>query len=357
MKHTIKIITAALLYFFPVYITAQDKGPVTMSSGGVLKPLQAIMDIRHYTLSLNVDIPQQSIDGFTEIDLILSQPTDTLLFDLTKALLVNKITVAGKQQRFYQQDDLIYIINDKGFAGRQKIKIAYSGKPPVAVNPPWRGGFSWKQDEKGNPWVAINCQMEGGKIYFPCKDHPSDEPNEGADLIITIPKNLTVAGPGLLQSVRSKKDKKTFHWKTNYTISNYCIVFNIGNYAVVSRPYTTIAGNTVPIDFYVLQEDKAHGEEILDLRERDCRILEKYFGEYPWVKEKIGIAQVPNPGMEHQTMITYGQQTGKFSYVKVNGQNYQPNVYHEFAHEWFANKVSNKDWAHMWIQEGITTYA
>ena len=59
-------------------------------------------------------------------------------------------------------------------------------------------------------------------------------------------------------------------------------------------------------------------EKILDLRERDTRILEKYFGEYPWVKEKIGIAQVPNPGMEHQTMITYGDKVGKFlNHVKL----------------------------------------
>ena len=59
-------------------------------------------------------------------------------------------------------------------------------------------------------------------------------------------------------------------------------------------------------------------EKILDLRERDTRILEKYFGEYPWVKEKIGIAQVPNPGMEHQTMITYGE--GGQIYLKKVGR-------------------------------------
>jgi len=229
--------------------------------------------------------------------------------------------------------------------------------PPEAVRPPWKGGFSWKVDGKGNPWVVINCQLEGAKVYFPCKDHPGDEPNEGADLMITVPKGLTVAGPGLLQSVKTKKSKATFHWKTNYTISNYCILFNIGKYDIVKRTYQTIDGNNVPMAFYVLEEDKAMAEKILDLRERDTRILEKYFGEYPWAKEKIGIAQVPNPGMEHQTMITYGDATGKFQFSKVGAEDYSANLFHEFAHEWFANKVTNKDWAHMWIQEGITTYS
>lgn len=353
-----KAIALTFLFFISSSLIAQDRDISHMSSGGKLKPLQANMDIRHYTLALDVDIPNQSINGYTQIDLILNLPTDTLLFDLVHFLDVTAISTNKKRNTFYRNGDLIYIVDKAGFkAGRQTIKIEYNGKPPVAVNPPWKGGFSWKKDNAGNPWVVINCQLEGGKVYFPCKDHPSDEPDEGAELFITVPKGLTVAGPGLLQNVLTKKDKQTFHWKTNYTISNYCILFDIGKYAIAKRTYTTIEGNKVPMEFYVLEEDKANAEKILDLRERDTRILEKYFGEYPWAKEKIGIAQVPNPGMEHQTMITYGDKEGKFILKKVGNYDYSANLFHEFAHEWFANKVTNKDWAHMWIQEGITTYS
>ncbi len=353
-----KIIILLLLLFISGFSIAQDRDISYMSSGGKLDPLQANMDIRHYTLALDIDIPNQSINGYTEIDFLLSSPTDTILFDLVHFLDVSRISMNKKNKTFYRDKDLIYIVEKAGFKpGRQTIKIEYNGKPPIAVNPPWKGGFSWKKDNAGNPWVVINCQLEGGKVYFPCKDHPSDEPNEGVDLFITVPNGLTVAGPGLLQKVSTKKDKQTFHWKTNYTISNYCILFDIGKYAIAKRTYTTSEGNKVPMEFYVLEEDKANAEKILDLRERDTRILEKYFGEYPWAKEKIGIAQVPNPGMEHQTMITYGDKTGKFVLKKVGNWDYSANLFHEFAHEWFANKVTNKDWAHMWIQEGITTYS
>ena len=48
-----------------------------MSSGGKLHPLQAIMNIRHYTIALEVDPQQQKLNGFTEVDLLLSQPSDT----------------------------------------------------------------------------------------------------------------------------------------------------------------------------------------------------------------------------------------------------------------------------------------
>ncbi len=353
-----KSILSLLLLSITVSLTAQNRDISYMSSGGKLNPLQANMDIRHYTLSLDVDIANESINGYTEIDFILSRQTDTLLFDLVHFLDITKISTGKKTMAFHRDKDLVYIVNNTGFkTGKQSIKIEYNGKPPVAVNPPWKGGFSWKKDLAGNPWVVINCQLEGAKVYFSCKDHPSDEPNEGVDMFITVPKGLTVAGPGLLQKVTTKKDKQTFHWKTNYTISNYCILFNIGKYEIAKRTYTTIDGNKVPMEFYILEEDKANAQKILDLRERDTRVLEKYFGEYPWVKEKIGIAQVPNPGMEHQTMITYGDKVGKFLTKKVGNWDYSANLFHEFAHEWFANKVTNKDWAHMWIQEGITTYA
>ena len=342
----------------PLSLLAQSKNSRDISyvsSGGKLNPLQAIMDIRHYTLNLNVDIDHKTIQGFTEVDLILSQNTDTLLLDLIHLYTISQIKVNGKKNPFEQKDDKIYIKGSHPFLkGKQKIYIAYSGEPPVPVRPPWDGGFVWAKDSAGNPWMAINCQEEGAKVYFPCKDHPSDEPNEGVDMFITLPRGLVVAGPGLLKEVKNTKDKSTYHWKTNYTISNYCIVFDIGKYVVKKRNYTTISGNIVPIEYYVLEVDSAQAKRVLDIKTRDTHVLEKYFGEYPWVKEKIGIAEVPNSGMEHQTMITFNNQ---FVYQTIGGQDYSANLYHEYAHEWWANKVTNKDWAHMWIQEGIATYA
>jgi aminopeptidase N len=326
-----------------------------LTSGGKLNPLQAIIDIRHYSIELDVDIAKQSIAGFTEVNLNISQKTDTLLLDLIHLYKVTNIEVNGKNSLFSQKDDKIFITSNVGFEiGNKIVKIEYTGVPPVAIKPPWDGGFTWAKDVAGNDWISINIQGEGGKMYFPCKDHPSDEPNEGVDMKITIPSNLIVAGPGLLMSVKTKKNKSTYHWKTNYTISNYCILFNIGKYNVAKDTYTTIEGNKVPIEYYVLEADTAQAKKVIELKKRDTKILEKYFGEYPWAKEKIGIAEVPNSGMEHQTMITFDN---KFKYKTINGQQYSDNLFHEYAHEWWANKVTNKDWAHMWIQEGIATYA
>ncbi|MDQ3277393.1 MAG: M1 family metallopeptidase [Bacteroidota bacterium] len=343
------------LFFLFALFSIVTASAQNLRSGGVLKPEQANMDIRHYTIALDVDPAAKTIDGYAEIRLALLQPSRQLLLDLWHGLTISQVSVNGKAQPFtHGKDDLIRINLAQALPVQQHtVKIAYGGTPGIAQRPPWVGGFQWEKDAKGNPWISVSCQMEGGKIYFPCKDHPSDEPNEGADMLITVPKGLVATGPGLLQSTKTKGNKVTYHWKTQYPISNYCLVFNAADYAVVKRTYTTIDGNNVPMDYYVLQENKDKAEKLLDLYEQSARILEKYFGEFPWAKERMGMSETPHLGMEHQTNIAYGN---KYRYQKIGGKDFDWLLHHEFGHEWWANKVTNKDWAHMWIQEGICTF-
>ena len=338
-----------LLLFAAAFAAAQN-----LKSGGKLKPEQAIIDIRHYTITLAVDPAQESIDGNTEISFILSEPASLLVFDLVNLLKVEKVWVNKKEQPFIHENNQVRINAAPALpAGKTIVKIKYGGKPGIATRPPWTGGFTWTKDSTGNPWVAITCQSEGATIYYPCKDHPSDEPNEGADLIVTVPKGLYVAGPGLLKKVFSKGNKTTYHWQTNYTINNYSILFNIGKYKVFTRTYTTVNGNKVPMQAYLLEEHTGQADHILDIFERSAQVLEKYFGEYPWVKEKMAICETPHLGMEHQSLNAYGN---KFRFTQVGGKNFDWLLHHEFGHEWWGNKVTGIDWADMWIQEGICTY-
>ncbi|MBK8521099.1 MAG: hypothetical protein IPL54_09500 [Chitinophagaceae bacterium] len=107
------------------------------------------------------------------------------------------------------------------------------------------------------------------------------------------------------------------------------------------------------MEYYVMEENEFMGEKLLGLYEESCRIQEKYFGEYPWVKERIAASETPHLGMEHQTNIAYGN---KYKFTQVGGKDFDWLLHHEFGHEWWANKVTNRDWAHMWIQEGICVF-
>jgi aminopeptidase N len=325
-----------------------------LKSGGILRPEHAIMDVRHYAITLSVDPLQQRIDGTTEISIVLSQPTQTLLFDLVSLLEVKKVWVNGKIRPFTHTNDLITIsLASPLKAGKALVKVQYGGRPGVSKNPPWVGGFTWAKDWLGHPWVAITCQSEGAKIYFPCKDHPSDEPNDGADLYITVPEDLYVAGPGRLVSNAKKGNRRTFHWKTSYTINNYSIVFNIARYKVVTRTFTSVSGDKIPLQFYVLDLHESKANRMLDFLERCVKLGEKYFGPYPFPKDKIAICETPHLGMEHQTLNAYGN---KFKYTVSGGKDFDWLLLHELGHEWWGNKVTVKDWADMWIQEGICTF-
>jgi len=338
-----------VLLLSPLMALAQE-----LSYGGKLKPEQANMDIQHYTIVLTLNIPDKSINGYTDVDLILQQPATEILFDLMDSLTVDKVWVNNKPATFTHAAHLLHVTNTQPFAaGNTVVRVQYGGHPLIAKRPPWEDGFTFTQDSLGHPWVAITAEGTGGKIYFPAKDHPSDEPDKGVDLKITVPKGLVVAGPGLLQGVTTKKNQSTYHWKTNYTISNYSILFNVGDYTVVKRTYTSINGTKIPEEFYVLKLDSAKAGHLLDLLEIEARVKEKYFGEYPWAKEKMGIVETPHLGMEHQTMIAYGN---KFKYTNIGGQDFDWLLNHEFGHEWWGNKVTAKDWADYWVHEGIGSF-
>jgi aminopeptidase N len=321
--------------------------------GGKLKPEQANMDVKHYTIDITLDIPAKSLSGTAVVDAELKAPATTILLDLMDSMKVSKVWVNDKPATFTHDHHMLSITGN-WMAGPTKIKVTYGGHPMIAKRPPWDDGFTFTTDSTGHPWVAVTAEGTGGKIYFPAKDHPSDEPDNGVDLTVAVPKGLVVAGPGLLQEVKHKGKWDAYHWKTRYPINNYSIVFNVGDYTVVNRTYTTIKGRTVPMQFYVLKEHADKGPHQLEMLEQAAHIKEKYFGEYPWANEKIGIVETPHLGMEHQTMNAYGN---KFRYTKIGGYDFDGLMFHEFGHEWWGNKVTASDWADYWIHEGINTFA
>ncbi|QHS57073.1 M1 family metallopeptidase [Mucilaginibacter sp. 14171R-50] len=168
--------------FTSLCLLALSFGAKAQTSGGKLKPEQAIMDVRHYTIALNCNFATKSVDGSTIVDVIMAQPTKVLMLDLMDSLHVSAITVNGKKEIFDHKNGLITINMAKQLpAGKASIKVVYAGRPRIAKNPPWDDGFTWTQDSTGHQWLAVTAEGTGGKIFYPCKDHPSDEPNEGAD--------------------------------------------------------------------------------------------------------------------------------------------------------------------------------
>src|SRR5579872_544796 len=164
-------LTATLCLWLFIRVSAQ--GP---AYGGPLKPEQANIDIRHYTIDLNLDISDRSVAGYTSIACVLKEPATGLLFDLMDSFKVRRVTVNGRRVAFTHSHHELHLTAARAWAsGPVVVRVDYAGHPMIAKRPPWDDGFTFTHDSAGHPWVAVTAEGTGGKIYFPCKDHPSDE--------------------------------------------------------------------------------------------------------------------------------------------------------------------------------------
>ncbi|MCK5076188.1 MAG: M1 family metallopeptidase [Calditrichia bacterium] len=326
------------------------------ASGGSLSENQAAYDVLFYTLNLEPDFEAQAIAGDIIIKLkVVGDKISKIELDLINNFNVSEIIIGMDKLSFIHKDDKLIVKLNSTIEKDSivELNIKYSGQPVEAIVPPWVGGFNWSKDEDGNEWIGVSCQGEGSKIWFPCKDHPSDKPDSAA-INITVKEDYYCASNGILKSVTTPREGyKTFHWFTGYPISNYNININIGKYEIIQKNYITQNQDTMPMMFYVLPQSINGAEKHLDMAIDMLYTYRDYYGEYPFTLEKFAIVETDYLGMEHQTINAYGN---KYKYDTLAGKPYDWLMLHEMGHEWWGNKVTAKDWADFWIHEGICTY-
>ena len=324
-------------------------------SGGQLPVLEAKYDVSSYNINLDIDIASKQIAGYTIIGFHpLIHPLDTLQIDLVPELKVDSILFKNQRLNYNHKDTRLFIHLPESTDSVFYVTVYYAGSPPEAANAPWRGGFVWEKDQEGAPWIGVACQGEGAKIWFPCKDHPSDEPDSVA-INITVPDTLVVASNGLLRgkTAHPEKHTTTYHWFTGYNINNYDINFGAGKYTRLRKFIHFSAADSMPVDYYVLNQNRAKAGQLVDQAIDMLTVYSTYFGRYPWEKEKFGLLDSPYLGMEHQTLNAYGNH---YRNQHMGDLYFDELMLHEMGHEWWGNKITAKDWAHFWLHEGICTY-
>jgi aminopeptidase N len=326
-------------------------------SGGPLLTEQAAYDVKFYDLALRVDPEQQSIKGQLTVKALIVQPTAWFVLDLDEPLTVDSvqsIDASGMTSvlPFERRGGKIWseFPLTKQPGETVNVQVAYGGKPRVAPRPPWVGGFVWSKTASGDPWIDVACQNDGADIWWPCKDHPSDEPDSMA-LHITVPQPLVCASNGKLQNVVKNNDgTQTFNWYVSTPINNYDVTLNIAPYRLLETKYKSVSGDNIPVSFYALPEDYAKAQELLPHFLEYLRFFEDHLGPYPFRADKVGIAETTYLGMEHQTITAYGN---KF---KNNEYGFDGLLFHELGHEWWGNLVTASDWRDFWLHEGFESY-
>tara|TARA_Y100001968_G_scaffold317406_1_gene346371 strand:- start:504 stop:2120 length:1617 start_codon:yes stop_codon:yes gene_type:complete len=320
-------------------------------SGGILSLEQGSIDVGHYTLDIKIDPYKKVISGSVDIEFQLLKKTNKIVIDLINDYSLSGAIINGMSLAYIHKENKIFIDNPGlELFKKNLLSIKYGGRPPVAENPPWDGGFTWSKSKDGKDWVGVSCQTNGANIWFPCKEHPSDKSN-GADIFITVPPSLMAVSNGLLQSQKTLKDRWVrWHWKTEYPISTYNINITVGAFEVIEKT-GYILDKPLKMVYYVLPEKKDGGRALLDEAEEYLNFYAESFGQYPWINEKFGLVHTPYLGMEHQTINAYGNK------YKKTKRGYDFILFHEAGHEWWGNYLSVADWSDFWIHEGFDTYA
>jgi len=329
---------------------------------GSITAERAWWDLNYYHLDIEVEPEKKFISGSNTIGYIVKNEEQVLQVDLQPPLKIEKVTQDGTELDFESKINAHFVKLEKTqtVGAYNEIVVHYSGKPKEAIRAPWDGGFSWAKDENGKHFIATSCQGLGASVWWPNKDHMYDEVDSML-ISVKVPKDLMNVSNGRLRKIEEQTDTKTYHWFVANPINNYGVNVNIGDYVHFGEIFEGEKG-VLDMDYYVLRDNLEKAKEQFKQSPMMMEAFEHWFGPYPFYEDSFKLVEVPYLGMEHQSSITYGNKyqqgyLGRDLSGSGWGLKFDFIIIHEAGHEWFANNITYKDIADMWVHEGFTSYS
>jgi aminopeptidase N len=304
-----------------------------------------VMDVQHYRLDLHIDPIAKSLRGDVEIRAqVVSIAATELTLDLSQVLVVDGVKVNGRPARFTHENDRIRIAAGGSQRGLVSLLVSYHGTP--------QGNAFTFTDHEGRPAISSFGMPSSARQWWPNKNDPADKA-DSAEVSITVPQPLIAASNGKLVATDANGDgTRTYRWQVQYPIYSDVISVAIGEYTTFEDRYRAADGTTMPLVYYVFPEDEAKARVDFSVLPDMMRSHVERFGEYPFLREKYGIAAfMTHSFREHQTLPSYSRKliTGDHANDAI--------LAHELAHQWFGNSLTVRDWRHIWLNEGFSSYA
>ena len=332
---------------------------------GELLPERICYDVQRYDLNINIDVKKKALSGYVDFKAIAVNDFTALQIDLASSMYLDSVIYKDRPLTTNRTEDAVLVdfpLIDQGdsFA----FRVYYHGVPQEAKNPPWDGGFVWRKDEMGRDYVSVACEGDGCGLWWPLKDHISDEPDNGASMTFTVPEDLYCVSNGRLISTSENPENKTktYTWEVLSPINNYNISVQLGNYVLLQDTVYRDNGSLETMNHYVLDYHKDVASTVFPQARQVIRFFEKYYGDYQFWNDGYKLVEVSYLGMEHQSAVTYGNVWNNWggdhrSWTKDYYGIIDGLLFHETAHEWWGNSITATDPAHVWIHEGMATYS
>lgn len=324
-------------------------------------------NVLQYDITVQPDYATKTISGKNVLR-FYDEGAKMMQIDLQEPMMIDSIVADNRYLPFTREGN-VYWVTYRDPAAMYKIKpaaasitIYFHGKPVEAKRPPWDGGWIWRKDKKGNPWMSVACQGLGASVWYPNKDHQSDEPDSGAILRMIVPDSLMAIGNGKMAAKKMLGNGRSMYtWQVTNPINNYNIVPYIGKYSHFEEKYNGEKG-TLDMDYWVLDYNLEKAKTHFADAGRTMKALEHWFGPYPFYEDGYKLVEAPHLGMEHQSAVAYGNNY-QMGYLGSDlsgtgwGKKFDFIIVHESGHEWFGNNITTKDIADMWVHEGFTNYS
>ena len=306
------------------------------------------IDVLNYNMSFELFPEKKLLEGDVLITgLILDKNISSLDLNLYDNMKIVSLSLNNSKVQYEIKNSKLSVYLNEIEPDTFKLNVKYNGTP-VKMG---LGSFVFGSINE-RPVVYNLSEPIYASTWFPCNDIPSDKAY--LDIKITNDSSQTSISNGVLVDEKLNGSRKTYHWKTYYPISTYLVSIYSSEYLKFEDEYISpLTSEKMPIEYYVFPEDFEDAK--IDFKEHPKMIsfFSKTFGEYPFIKEKYGVAEFlwQLGAMEHQTITGIGSNF-------VSGRRFFDDIYvHELAHSWWGDAVGPKTWKDIWLNEGFATYS
>jgi aminopeptidase N len=328
-----------LIFFITLLVFQIDPSPAADRND-----YRDLIDVQKYCINIGISDTTDAIKGITGLKFFLKRQADTIILDLAslnnekKGMVVDSILHDGSQINFLHSGNQLRLsLPDTNVSDTINITAYYTGIPA--------DGLIISENMYGKRTFFADNWPNRANHWFPSIDHPSDRAK--VDFTITAPSHYQVIATGLLQKKVSMPGKKTTHyWSSEVPIPTKVMVFGAAEFAVEYLDDI----NGIPWSNWVYPPNMEEGFSAFSATPGIMDFFTEMIGPYPF--EKIANVQSTTRygGMENAGNIFYHEKAvaGDHSIIYT--------IVHEIAHQWFGNALSESDWPHLWLSEGIATW-
>jgi len=319
----------AVVWYHPTFAQRQAKEP---------------FDVVHHRFDVHLEDTTDQIQVSATITIVMStDDQNDLVFDLVNKLdsseygmQITSVKWNGAETGFTHQSNSLNIGKPSPIQRSDTVSltIKYHG---IAED-----GLIIGENKFGSRTFFADHWPNRASYWLPVVDHPSEKAT--CEFVVTAPDHYRVVANGDLQGVQSAKGYKTTHWAERRPIPAKVMVIGVADFV------QKVLDDDSLITAWLYPRDAERGVADFSATAEIFELLSNYIGEYPFSKLDQVESTTKYGGMENAGNIFYSE-------TDITGSKLlNATIAHEIAHQWFGNSVSESDWEHVWLSEGIATF-